>query len=157
MKIQIYLILLLCFCGSTSYSQKIEMIDYFSRISCDEYLARMQLAMLSADKNPNGKIYFLMYEGPTLVWAGKFPKTKMANPVVGSFQAKVRSMKRLILLNKRAVSDFVFVNAGFRNEPTVEVWLVPKGAEPPKSTPTVEKMKLRNGKAKGFCTDCCGP
>jgi len=156
MKLLIVTVLILFVCALTSYTQNSEMIDYFARISCDDYLARMHFAMNSADKNPDSKIYFLMYEGPSEIWFGKFPGTKMANPVAGAFQAKVRSMKRLILLNKRDLSDFVFVDGGFRNQPTIEVWLVEKGAESPKPTPTVKTMKLRRGKARGFCTDCCG-
>jgi hypothetical protein len=35
-------------------------------------------------------------------------------------------------------SRLVFVNGGFREKDSVEVWIVPAGAEPPRATPTVQ-------------------
>jgi hypothetical protein len=60
------------------------------------------------------------------------------------------------LRNFPRVERFNFIEAGFREKLTVEIWLAPNGATLPKPTPTLTKMKYRKGKAVGFCIDCCG-
>jgi hypothetical protein len=37
----------------------------------------------------------------------------------------------------------VFVNGGYRETNSFELWLVPKGAEPPRPTPTVSPDQIR--------------
>ncbi len=40
-------------------------------------------------------------------------------------------------------SRIVTVDAGFREEPTVELWLVPSGVTPPQASPTVDPSEVR--------------
>ncbi|HQU84444.1 MAG TPA: hypothetical protein PKY59_15005, partial [Pyrinomonadaceae bacterium] len=76
---------------------------------------------------------------------------------IGSAKAKIESMKKYISnVKKLSLENFSFIEAGFRENSTIVFWNVPKGAEPPKPTPTLKKMKYRKGKAKGFCLYCCG-
>ncbi len=46
----------------------------------------------------------------------------------------------------------VFIEAGFREKLTIEFWLVPLGAEPPKPNPTLKKMKYQKGKPLDLCS-----
>jgi hypothetical protein len=45
----------------------------------------------------------------------------------------------------------LFISGGFRENHTVELWVVPNGANPPKATPTLESMKYRKGKPVNMC------
>ena len=78
-------------------------------------------------------------------------------PTLGSAKAKINSIKKSLLFVKMPLDRFKFIDAGFREELTVEFWLVPLGAKPPVPTPTLTKMKYRKGKAWTYCYTCCGP
>jgi hypothetical protein len=51
--------------------------------------------------------------------------------------------------------NFEFVVAGFRENFTVEFWIVPNGVTPPEPSPTLTKMKYRKGIPAKFCLGCC--
>lgn len=153
-----FLALLICgFPSLSAYSQIAEKLDEFENVSCDDYLARMDHAISEADINPSSNIYFLIYNGKERKWSERKKKTESVYPTYGSIDAKIRSMKKYISIRGASVTRFKFVSAGFRENVTVEVWLVPAGATPPAPTQTLTKMKYRKGKATGFCTWCCGP
>lgn len=140
------------FCAS-AFSQEAQKLDEFERITCDDYLARMDNTINEARNNPSSTIYILVYEGKEIKYNSRKKKDELALPTFGSAKAKIDSMK--IYLAKFGVENFSFIEAGFRETWIVEIWLAPKGASPPKPTPTVTKMKHRKGKAIGFCTWCC--
>ncbi|HTK36923.1 MAG TPA: hypothetical protein VL325_00395, partial [Pyrinomonadaceae bacterium] len=141
----------------SAYSQNAEKLDEFQNPQCDDYLARMDLAISKAAVNPASAIYSLIYEGKEGRWSERQKKREFVYPNHGSTDAKIRSMKKYISIRGASVAKFKFVKAGFRENITVEVWLVPYGATPPTPTPTLTKMKYRKGKATGFCLWCCGP
>lgn len=50
------------------------------------------------------------------------------------------------LVNTRGVSNdrVVTIGGGYREEQTIEIWVVPVGAEPPGATPTVDPSEMQN-------------
>jgi hypothetical protein len=54
------------------------------------------------------------------------------------------------LVQKRGVDQarIVTLNGGFREEDCVELWVVPRGAQPPPATPTVQAGEVRPAPAK---------
>jgi hypothetical protein len=135
------------------FAQEAKKIHEFGNTSCEDYLATMSWIAANSQNEPTSKIYVLVYEGKEYPLKGK---TELSFPAYGSARAKIRSMKqRLSLFEKTSLDNFVFIQAGFRENLTIEFWQVPVGATPPKPTPTLIKMKYRKGKAKGFCFDCC--
>ncbi len=151
----LFLALVFCFlfCVST-FPQGPEKLDEFVSVSCDDYLARMDYAMTKASDNA-ARIYFLIYEGKEFKYNNRKNISELVFPNRGSAEAKIRSMKEYIASRRFPVEQVTFLKAGFRENSTVEVWLVPNGITPPKPTPTLTKMKYRKGKASGFCTWCC--
>jgi len=152
----IFLTFLFCilFCFS-AFSQEAEQIDSFGDgITCEDYLARMDAVINQAHNNLSSNIFVLIYEGKQLKYNRK-NKTELIFPHYGLANAKIRSVKEYLSLRNAPAERFVFVKAGFREEFMVEIWLVPAGAIPPKSTPTLTKMRYRKGKAVGFCIGCC--
>lgn len=138
-----------------AFAQKAEKLDEFSNLSCDEYLMRMDNALVRAHENPSATVYVYIYDGKENIYNPRKMKMEMVLPARGSAKAKIASMKKYLLTKKILIKNIKFVEAGFREDSTVEFWLVPNGAEPPKPAPTLEKMKYRKGKPTGFCTDCC--
>lgn len=156
------IILAFIFCLTSSicaFSQKAELIDGIGSVNCETYLAFAEKTMIEQTNNPNAKTYIFVYEGKELIPVyknGKFIKDKSVLPKIGLATAKIQSMKARIKRAKISLDNFVFVKGGFRENFMVEIWSVPNGAKPPKSTPTLKKMKYGKGKAKGFCLGCCG-
>jgi len=149
-----------------SQTEEAQKIDEFENPNCEEYLARTDAMMNVQGNNPNAKIYVIIYEGKQKRAVYKkrkgyaddeFVGYKSIFPTFGLANVSIKSMKKRLSLRKMALDNYVFVKGGFRENFGVEIWLVPPGAEPPKPMPTLEKMKYRKGKAKGFCLDCCGP
>jgi len=145
--------------SATGYSQASNpmKIDEFDSINCEEYLARMDAAMIQAKSNPTSQVFVYIYEGN--VNRSKFQmdgtySVKSVPPEYGLANARIRSMKKFLAIRKISLDQFRFVNAGFHKDFTVEMWLVPKGGTEPKSTPTLTKMKYRKGKPLGFCLSC---
>ncbi|HEX8638728.1 MAG TPA: hypothetical protein VF692_11735 [Pyrinomonadaceae bacterium] len=146
----------LLFCVS-AFSQESQKIDEFENLPCDEYLGRIDFFISEARKNPSSTIYVLVYEGKVLKYNANKNRTESVFPTVGSAKAKISSIKKRLEFREVEAERFRFVKAGFRENSTVEIWLVPDVATPPKATPTLTKMKYRKGKAFGFCLECCGP
>ena len=138
------------------FAQKAEKIDEFSNINCDTYLARIDNATIRVENDPTVLVYFLIYEGKEKRYDARSHRTVLINSPVGSAQAKIRSMKAYLLLRKSPLKNYVFVKAGFRENSTVEIWLVKNVSNLPKPTPTLEKGRYGRRKALGFCTGCCG-
>lgn len=140
-----FLVPVLCF------TQEARQIDEFSDVFCEDYLARMDNLLVNAQENLDSTVYIFVYEGKEKSYKGK-----LLNPTRGSAKAKIDSMKKYISNVKNfSLENFSFVEAGFRENSTVEFWIVSKGVEPPKIKPTLDKIKYRKGKPKGFCIYCC--
>ena len=54
---------------------------------------------------------------------------------------QVRAMESTIQYNEGLKIDVVTVDGGYREKYTVEFWIVPKNAEPPAPTPTIDKSE----------------
>jgi hypothetical protein len=141
--------------GQTREAQK---LDEFGSIPCDEYLARADTMIAAQANNPGAMIHVFIYEGKSktpIYKKGELVSYKSSLPPFGLAKAKIDSMKKYLKRRKIPVENYVFANGGFREDFWVEIWVVPPGAEAPKPTSTVKKMKYRKGKASGFCTWCC--
>lgn len=108
-----------------------------------------------ASENPNATIYVIIYEGREARYNKRLHKMEMALPRIGTAEAKFRSIKTYASIRGFPVSRINFIKGGFREDLTVEIWLVPVGSQPPTPTPSVTKMRYIKGKPHGFCTDCC--
>lgn len=148
--------LLFCilFCVSVS-AQEAEKLDEFSNTPCEDYLARMDAVLVHAQGDPSATVYVFIYEGKENIYNERKKKMEIMFPARGSAKAKIASMKKYLEYRKFPVERFKFIEAGFRENSTVELWLVPNAVEPPEPSPTLETMKYRKGKAIGFCVSCC--
>jgi len=149
-------ILLIIFASLGTYGQDAKQVDVFGRITCDDYLARIQNTFNVAKDNPIADVYVIVYDGIVIDHVGKGGAKKVIYPTRNSIEAKIHSIKRLMVLWKVPADNIKILNGGYREEPMVEVWQVPNGLEPPKPSLTKKTMRFRKGKSRGFCTDCCG-
>jgi hypothetical protein len=66
-----------------------------------------------------------------------------------------RSRIKRYLVNERGMETtrITVVDSGFRENLSIELWLVPQGAEPPEMKPTVRREEVKIIKEK-FTNDC---
>jgi hypothetical protein len=83
--------------------------------------------------DPSTRAYIIAYGG----------RTSALNQV-----EKLMSRAREYLITRRGIdaSRIVTVNGGFREEDSVELWVVPSGASAPRATPTVQAGEVNRRK-----------
>lgn len=142
-----------------SLRDSFRLLDEFGDVQCEDYLARMDSAIIEAQNNPSNKVFVIVYEGKLTQRRydrkGK-STTYFVNPPVGTAKARIRSMKRYLEL-RGDPKNFVFIEGGSRGEFLVRLYLIPSGVKLPEPFPTQKKIKFGKGKPKGFCPGCCGP
>ena len=151
---QIILLYLFVF-ASSAFAQEAQKIYEFETPGCEEYLNIMDNISLAASGNPTSKVYVFVYEGKELAFSRKSSKFKVFLPRFGQAKAKINSMQKRLSYRKFSANNLVFIEGGFRENLSVEFWLVPFGVELPKPTLTLKKMKYRKGKPFRFCDGCC--
>lgn len=142
------------FCVSV-FSQEAIKVDEFETITCEDYLARMDNFMIQSQNDPNMTPYIIIYEGKEWKYDYKKDERKLLLPTVGLAKAKIRSMKQYMTMKGVSPKRFMFIEGGFKEKFTVEMWFIPLGAEAPKPAPTLTKMKYRKGRSSGYCVGCC--
>lgn len=98
--------------------------------SSDDLKARLDNLAVELHQDPTTTSYVIAY-------AGRTSATGQAD--------RLLTKSRDYLLNKRGIdgSRLVLVNGGFREEDCLELWIVPRGAQPPRPTPTLESADAR--------------
>ena len=124
--------------------------DEFGNICCDDEKARLDNFAIQLGNNPDTQGYIIFYGGRRQ----NYPycdSSRLRLPRRGEAEARAARMKPY-LVNSRGVDSnhIVVINGGYRESWSAEIWIVPKGANPPTPTPTVQpqEIKFRRGKAK---------
>jgi hypothetical protein len=107
--------------------------DECNSCSLDDQKARLDNLAVELQNDPSTRAYILAYGG-------------RMSPL-GQVE-KLMSRSRDYLITQRGIdaSRIEVVNGGFREEDSVELWIVPSGAAAPKPTPTVQAGEVNPGK-----------
>jgi hypothetical protein len=108
--------------------------DECDSCSLDDQKARLDNLAVELQNDPSTRAYILAYGG-------------RMRPL-GQVE-KLMSRSRDYLTTQRGIdaSRIVVVNGGFREEDSVELWIVPSGAAAPKPTPTVQAGDVNPARA----------
>lgn len=108
--------------------------DECNNCTFDDQKARLDNLAVELQNDPSTRAYILAYGG-------------RMSPL-GQVE-KLMSRSRDYLITQRGIdaSRIVVVNGGFREEDSVELWIVPSGAAAPTPTPTVQAGDVNPGKA----------
>jgi hypothetical protein len=105
-------------------ARKFDEFNYAPPYSDCDITARLDEYWKVLKDNPDWRAYIVGYSGR------RRPLKRVAYPP--------NSWRDYLVEARELRADHVVViNGGLREEPMVELWLVPPGAEPPKPTPTV--------------------
>jgi hypothetical protein len=110
--------------------------DECNNCTFDDQKARLDNLAVELQNDPTTHAYVIAYGGRT-------------SPI-GQVE-RLMTRARDYLTNERAIdaSRITIVNGGFREEDSVELWIVPSGAAPPRATPTVQAGDLKpSGRAR---------
>ena len=153
---KIILLYLLVFVA-TAFAQEAQKVDEIKTYYCDElkfhiydFAVGIDNNSNSINNNPNAKGYIISYEGKYSSYLNR-----LVLPRFGEVESRLALIKKHLLFLRYPMEKIVFIKGGFREEQTVEFWIVPNGAEPPKTKPTLDKIKYRKGKPpKLLMGDC---
>lgn len=109
--------------------------DECNNCAFDDQKARLDNLAIELQNDPTTRGYILAYGG-------------RMSPI-GQVE-KLMSRARDYLVTQRGIdaSRLVVVNGGFREEDSVELWIVPSGAATPQATPTVQAGDVNPGKGR---------
>lgn len=131
-------------------------VDEFGDICCEDEKARLDNFANELRNNPDAQGYIIFYGGKR----HQYPSCHSSRPVLprrGEAEARVARLKPYIH-DTRGIDPhrIVVVNGGYRDQWAAELWIVPKGANPPTSTPTVkpQEIRFRRGRIKKRDYEC---
>ena len=109
--------------------------DECNNCTFDDQKARLDNLAIELQQDPSTRAYIIAYGG-------------RLSPL-GQVEV-LMSRAREYLVSQRGIdaSRLVVVNGGFREEDSVELWMVPSGAKPPQATPTVKASDLKSAPAR---------
>lgn len=138
---------------SYAFAQEARKIEEFGNLGCDDFLTRKDNFIYYLNLEPNAIGYIFVYEGKLqeFDYSKEKVQTYYVLPRVGEARRYLVGMKDRFEMGRFPLERLVFANAGFREKFTVEFWIKPSDASPPKPTPTLTKIKYRKGKPKNFC------
>jgi len=152
---QIIFCLLIFALTAFAQDKESQLIDKFARISCGEFMARMQWIFITSQDSPDSKIYVVYYGGRyrrESLWNKKtnsLDKIRLKYPHREDGLNWAKSIplyltSGFVYKAKAPMSDkIVLINGGFREDAQVEIWLVPKDGELPKPTPTIAEADIK--------------
>lgn len=101
--------------------------DEFGHLSLEDENEKLSLAVKSVGGG-NDKLYIIGY-------AGRNSERMFASTAL-------RRMRDQILRSGLPAARVGAFDGGFREQPTFEIWFVPEGAVPPRSTPTIDRKDI---------------
>lgn len=104
--------------------------DECNNCTFDDQKARLDNLAVELQNDPATQAYVIAYGGRT-------------SPI-GQVE-RLMTRARDYLMNERGIdkSRIIVVNGGFREQDSVELWIVPSGAAPPRATPTVQAGEVK--------------
>ncbi len=107
-------------------------VDEFGELAVEQENERLA-NLASAISQTNDNVYIFAYAG--------------RGNVRGYANTAARRLRTQIITSGVPADRVAATDAGFRERPAYEIWVVPEGAEPPRPTPTVDRKEIVYPKA----------
>ena len=102
-------------------------IDEFGQLTADEENEKLTAAVKAAQYG-NDRVYVIGY-------AGRNSERMFSSTAL-------RRMRDQLIRSGLTAARVSAYDGGFREQPALELWIVPEGAEPPKATPTIDGKEI---------------
>ena len=120
-------------------------------LTCEEIDLWLRNLESDLENEPGATAFIIFYEGKHGIYYPE--KEKYLLPRFGESAARTQTMQTRMSFLRLDRKKFICIDGGFRENYTVEFWIVPDRATPPAPTPTLEKMKYRKGKPADICRE----
>jgi hypothetical protein len=130
--------------------------DEFSDVNCEDEKARLDNFANELQNNPDVQGYVVFYGGKRHR-NPNYHNSGLVLPRRGEARARAARLKPYLRENRGIDANrIVVVNGGYRDQWAAELWIVPKGANPPTPTPTVkpQEIRFRKGRIKKSDYEC---
>jgi hypothetical protein len=131
-------------------------IDEFGDVGCEDEKARLDNFANELQNNPDVQGYIVFYGGKRHQHPTR-PSSRPALPRRGEAETRVARLKPYLNDNRGIDANrIVVINGGYRDRWAAELWIVPKGANPPTPAPTVkpQEIRFRRGRIKKSDYEC---
>jgi hypothetical protein len=163
-RLQFTVICFFLFSSAAFGQQEARKFDSMGQLYCDDAKARLDNFAIQLRQEPGAKGYIIFYGGESYLRSVYNKKAKRhvevkLLPIRGEAQLRIAPWKPY-LIDSRGIeeSKLEVIDGGYRQEFTVEFWIVPSGAKPPPPAPTLKEaeIKFRKGKInlREFFSDC---
>ncbi|HKC65675.1 MAG TPA: hypothetical protein VKB86_18685 [Pyrinomonadaceae bacterium] len=137
-------ILCLAFTTTNASSAQVDQaFDEFSGFNCEDVQAHLDNFAVALRQNQNSQGYIIVYGGK-YSWRGET-------------QAMVNASRKYLEETRGIAKErFIIIDGGYREQTTMQLWMIPKGATAPAATPTVKRkdVRFKRGRArKNICND----
>jgi hypothetical protein len=146
-----FLLLLLLFSSVSAQDKEARLVDEFGRIQCEDLRMRLDNFLVNLQNSPQSRGHIIVYDGKHSFYdyRKKDPKLEYRLPIFGEATLLTQQMLTHFKFRKFPPEKYLFITGGFRENYTVEFWIVPKGVKPPTPSPTLDEIKYRKGKLVG--------
>lgn len=134
---------------SAQINEARKLYEFTGRENCEEAKLQIDKFALELQKLPKATAYILYYGGRgKSFYDSKTGKEEIILPQRNEAKAKIIGFINDYLVETRIGRKIKLIDGGYRENYTVQFWIVPEGAELPKPTPTIksEDIKFRKGK-----------
>jgi hypothetical protein len=122
-------------------------IDTFEEFDCEALKLKTFYLLEEIKKTPQSKGYVIIYDGKYKSYKQNSSDFEYILPRINEVDTRIQLIKAQLQWLDYPPRNVIFIKGGIREKLTVEYFVVPNGAETPKSTPTLKKIKHRKGKA----------
>jgi len=145
-----FLLIISFVCGAAAQETRVaEKFEEFGELECEGLRGRLDNFLVHLRNTPTAEGFVIVYEGkysrPIYDRQGNL-KYKDYLPAVGEAKYRTKVMSNHFKLRRFPADRISIIDGGFRENFTVEFWIVPAGAKPPAASPTLDKVKYRKGK-----------
>lgn len=125
--------------------------------NCDDYRGSLDLLLIDLNKAPGTRGVVFVYEGDHElgVYDGRGNRVgaKLHKSEVGVAKRIIGYYEDHLRFRSFPMDRITFVEAGFQRTFATEFWLVPSGANAPKASPTLKKLKQKKRRpdSEVFC------
>ncbi|HZH35541.1 MAG TPA: hypothetical protein VEX64_11920 [Pyrinomonadaceae bacterium] len=125
-------------------------IDEVEGICCEDLRTRFDQFLYKIQENRELIGYIVFYGGKSHL----FCDGQRRLPKRGELSELIYAVENHIKFRGQNPTRFVWINGGYKEDWTLEFWVVPGSAEPPKPAPTVEKRDIKFQKSRRIETLC---
>jgi hypothetical protein len=150
--------------SSSAFGQQVaSKFGEMGQIPCDDVKGWLDSSAVELERNPNAKLYIVFYGGKSYFnnlydrRTGDYSIGRTLLPRHGEAKARISWWKSYLIIARGVeASRIEVIDGGYRNEFTVELWLVPSGANPPTLKPTLTEKDIRFRSGRPNCNEMFG-